>query len=261
MTKAANTELEWLTLPQVAKLYGVTRQRAGQLVREGKIEAVKSGTRWRVSRRWLDAQHELGGGAQRPSEDWLLREPSGGLSGVDEETLIRVVEAARPPGDGGDLRPGRRRAGGAAGGRDRRTPGQREDTAMTAKVRAGALPEQEFLTVPQVARLYGVSARRALAMIEEGKIEASRPPGHRRWRVSRRWLDAQHTRSGGVPLAGDPFLAAFAGVPDAPEEATIRRIVREELRAAVREELAHLAAGLAAVLHPPGDELLPRRRV
>lgn len=59
---AAAPEQEWLTLPQVARLYGVTRQRVGQLVREGKIEAVKSGVRWRVSRRWLDAQHAQSGG-------------------------------------------------------------------------------------------------------------------------------------------------------------------------------------------------------
>jgi excisionase family DNA binding protein len=87
-------EQEWLTLPQVAALYGVTPQRAGQMVAQGKIQAVRCGTRRRVSRKWLDAQHELGGAAPRSSEGWLLREPPGGLSGVGEETLIRVVEAA-----------------------------------------------------------------------------------------------------------------------------------------------------------------------
>jgi len=94
IAERAAGEQEWLTLPQVAKLYGVTRQRAGQLVAQGKIQAVKCGTRWRVSRRWLDAQHALGGGGGRPSEGWLLRESPGGLSGVDEVTLTRVVEAA-----------------------------------------------------------------------------------------------------------------------------------------------------------------------
>jgi hypothetical protein len=65
----------------------------------------------------------------------------------------------------------------------------------------------------------------------------------------------------GVPFGCDPLRSALGGGLDAETEDTIRRIVREELRAAVREEIANLAAGLAAVLHPPGDELRPRRRV
>jgi excisionase family DNA binding protein len=125
-----------------------------------------------------------------------------------------------------------------------------------ALARPGA--EQEWLTLLQGTVLYGVTPNRARQMVAEGKIEAVRMGRH--WRVSRKWLDAQHQEAGGAPAARDPFLGALAGGLDAETEETIRRLVREELRAAVREEIANLAAGLAAVLHPPGDELRPRRR-
>jgi hypothetical protein len=101
-----------------------------------------------------------------------------------------------------------------------------------------------------------VTPERARQMVKEGKIEAVRFGTY--WRVSRRWLDAQHAQAG-----GDPFLSALGGVLDAETEADLRRVVREELRAAVRAEIAHLVAGVAAALHPPppADELRPRRRI
>jgi excisionase family DNA binding protein len=121
--------------------------------------------------------------------------------------------------------------------------------------------EQQFLTLPQLARLWGVSRRRINQLVDEGVIPAVR--WGVRYRVSRRWVDAQHAAGGGV-VPDDPrglrALLGGSGAPDAPGEAEAREALRGVVREAVRAELATLAGALAAVLHPPPDELAPRRR-
>lgn len=84
-------EQEWLTLPQVAVLYGVTKQRAWQMVQEGKIEATKVGTHWRVSRRWLDAQHAASGGVLAAADGRGLPGFLGTLAETDDDALWRRV--------------------------------------------------------------------------------------------------------------------------------------------------------------------------
>lgn len=98
--------------------------------------------------------------------------------------------------------------------------------ADEAGTTAGGAGAQEWLTLPQVARLYGVTPGRVRQMVKAGQLPAERNGRH--YRVSRRWLDAQHARSGGLlPAADGRGLEGFLGtLSEADFEALLARAMR-----------------------------------
>ena len=111
-----------------------------------------------------------------------------------------------------------------------------------------AAEEQEWLTVPQVARLYGVHQRTLRDMIEKGRVVAERPPGARRWRISRKWLDAQHAQSGGIfPAADGRGLQGFYGSIAEMDRDEFWTRWRQEWKRVMHEELPLLMLELAAL--------------
>lgn len=138
---------------------------------------------------------------------------------------------------------------------------------MTAQRKRGATAataEQEWLTLAQVAALYGVTGRRVRQMVTEGLIEGVRFGRH--WKVSRRWLDAQHQRSGGVfPSAEGKGLVGFYGQAIGQiEEDEFWARWRQEARRVLLEEwpavLAEFAALPARLSAARDGELADKRR-
>jgi excisionase family DNA binding protein len=140
-------------------------------------------------------------------------------------------------------------AAGPAGGRGARSAGG---------AGSGGGSEREWLTVIEVARHYGVSDRRVRQLLADGRIPGTKwGRDGKGWRVSRRWVEAQHGLLG-APAPGPKGKAAPAvrrpAVITHLDEATLRRLIRQEAErgAAAAVTLFTQALREAALLEASG---------